>query len=78
MVKTDQLLSNIGGCSDVDIGGFGLDYEIDVDHEFVNVDVSSDLQNICVVVAISWVFYKRKLALCKLTPQKARLRQTSS
>ena len=55
----------------MDIGGFGLDYEIDVDQEFVNVDVSSDLQNICVVVAISWVFYKRKLALCKLTPQKA-------
>jgi len=42
----------------MDIGGFGLDYEIDVDQEFVNVDVSSDLQNICVVVAISWVFYK--------------------
>jgi len=44
MVKTDQLLSNIGGCSDVDIGGFGLDYEIDVDQEFVNVDVSSDFK----------------------------------
>ena len=42
----------------MDIGGFGLDNDVDVDQEFVNVDVSSDLQNICVVVAINWLFYK--------------------
>ena len=51
-----------------DVDGY---WWIDVDQESVNVDVSSDLQNICVVVAISWVFYKRKLALRKLTPQIA-------
>ena len=55
MVKSEKLFSKIGGYSD-HVCWWILDWI----KRLMNIIVSSDLQNICVVVAISWLFYKWK------------------